>query len=199
MSRGAIRGPNFGSWPRVCSSRTTRPRLRPEWLEQLQHLLVAAPGPTGHVTHHDVLDVEVANLHLVGVAVGDHQGLGDSPRAHADVTLEDGCRHSRRLAGRRLDRGEVTRHPAQDIGPPLLQMQFVKGPVGRRRHLLRIRRQQQAGARSRRRIAVGPPQAAHRRCGFAPGHLLTHDRRHQRIEHQAGTAKSHPGVPVVEV
>jgi len=41
-----------------------------ERLEQLQHLLVGAPIPTGEMVHHDVLDVEVADRHQIGITMG---------------------------------------------------------------------------------------------------------------------------------
>jgi hypothetical protein len=43
--------------------------LRPEWLQQFQHLLVGAAGAPGEMMDHEVLGVEVPDLDLIRIAV----------------------------------------------------------------------------------------------------------------------------------
>ena len=68
-----------------------------ERLEQFQHLLVAPTRLAREVVDNDVLEVEVADLHLIRVAMGHRECLGDRP--HSD-TRDGGetLRSDRRIA-----------------------------------------------------------------------------------------------------
>ncbi len=56
--------------------------MRAKWLEQLQHLLVCSPRPASQVIHHDVLEMEVADIDLVGVTMGYGERLRHRPEPY---------------------------------------------------------------------------------------------------------------------
>jgi hypothetical protein len=96
--------------------------MRAELLEQAQHLLVTPPGSPGQVMHDNVFEMEVPHLDLVGVAMGDDEGLGDGPGA-------DSWNGEQRLSSRvgpqlveTVDPIGSSSHPSQQIGPSLLEV-----------------------------------------------------------------------------
>jgi hypothetical protein len=56
--------------------------MRAEWLEQLHHLVVCSTGPASQVIDHDVLEMKVAHVDLIGVAMGYREGLRHRPESH---------------------------------------------------------------------------------------------------------------------
>ena len=50
----------------------------PERLQELQHLLVRPSIPTGQVVDHHVLEMEISDGHLIGVAVRNLECLGNT-------------------------------------------------------------------------------------------------------------------------
>jgi hypothetical protein len=125
--------------------------VRPEFLQKFNHLLIAAARPPGEVIDDDVLEVEVAHRNSVGVTVAPCQGLGDCPRPNPEEPLQSAPGNLRRIRCEQVDGLGVGRHPTQDVGAFLLEVELVIIPIRCRRHLLGIggKAELRSGSRSR--------------------------------------------------
>ena len=103
-----------------------------EGLEELEHAIVGAPRLAGQGPRHEVLQVDVAHAHRIGVAVRQPGDLGDGPHADAREGEETVAERRRPSLAGRLEPVGVGTGPLERVRPPLLdpELGLRASPLG---------------------------------------------------------------------
>lgn len=148
---------------------------------------------------HEVLDVEVTNRNLVGIAVGDDQGLCDSPLPYAREGSEYLLCIFRRCVCETIDDRGPTRHLPQNVGTALLELHLVEDPVRGCCDRAWIWRQAKVGMRARCGLGESGVQAPNGRGRFPARHLLGTHCDDKCVEHLPGATEPKSRLPAMQL